>query len=282
MPDRADGAATGLYSRRSRTEAAFTGLRPAPHPVAALSLSVALGRDPAVAPTPHAPAVNRYVGRVTSLEKLYPDVWLTFNTLCKQIQGWIESRQGANDPSLSPIVRCPESRNPGRGGGFRICRTAKRARILQAESHDLQMRAWQASSVPFDILSLATSYPHRSAPSQLRQRIEYRACSPAWRRITLSLSGSFVSRTLESSQRTPMTENCPELPSGLQRTFLKVWAQNLSSLFDPASCLYFEVPPRPQDCQILASSGHASKPACFLVQTLERTSSLKVLPKMTK
>ena len=87
MPDRADGAATGLYSRRSRTEAAFTGLRPAPHPVAALGLSVALGRDPAVAPTPHAPAVNRYVGRVTSLEKLYPDVWLTFNALCKQNRG---------------------------------------------------------------------------------------------------------------------------------------------------------------------------------------------------
>ena len=91
MPDGACGATVGLYSRRSRTEAAFTGLRPAPHPVAALSLSVALGRDPAVAPTPHAPAVNRYVGRVTSLEKLYPDVWLTFNALCKQNRGWIES-----------------------------------------------------------------------------------------------------------------------------------------------------------------------------------------------
>lgn len=87
MPDGACGATVGLYSRRSRTEAAFTGLRPAPHPVAALGLSVALGRDPAVAPTPHAPAVNRYVGRVTSLEKLYPDVWLTFNALCKQSGG---------------------------------------------------------------------------------------------------------------------------------------------------------------------------------------------------
>ena len=110
MPDRADGAATGLYSRRSRTEAAFTGLRPAPHPVAALSLSVALGRDPAVAPTPHAPAVNRYAGRVTSLEKLYPSVWLTFNALCKQNRGWIEFRQGANNPS--PGVSCSLSRKP--------------------------------------------------------------------------------------------------------------------------------------------------------------------------
>ena len=91
MPDGACGATVGLYSRRSCTKAAFTGLRPAPHPVAALGLSVALGRDPAVAPTPHAPAVNRYVGRVTSLEKLYPDVWLTFNALCKQSGGWIES-----------------------------------------------------------------------------------------------------------------------------------------------------------------------------------------------
>ena len=104
MPDRADGAATGLYSRRSRTEAAFTGLRPAPHPVAALSLSVALGRDPAVAPTPHAPAVNRCAGRVTSLEKLYPGTWLTFNALCKQNQGWIESRQGANNPSPGSLL----------------------------------------------------------------------------------------------------------------------------------------------------------------------------------
>jgi hypothetical protein len=138
MPDGACGATVGLYSRRSRTEAAFTGLRPAPHPVAALGLSVALGRDPAVAPTPHAPAVNRCAGRVTSLEKLYPGTWLTFNALCKQIQGWIESRQGANDPSLSPIVRCPESRHPCRGRGFRICRTAKRDRILQVESHALQ------------------------------------------------------------------------------------------------------------------------------------------------
>ena len=110
MPDRADGAATGLYSRRSRTEAAFTGLRPAPHPVAALGLSVALGRDPAVAPTPHAPAVNRCAGRVTSLEKLYPGTWLTFNALCKQIQGWIESRQGASDPSLRS--NCSLSRRP--------------------------------------------------------------------------------------------------------------------------------------------------------------------------
>ena len=104
MPDRADGAATGLQSRRSHAEAAFTGLRPAPHPVAALSLSVALGRDPAVAPTPHAPAVNRCAGRVTSLEKLYPSTWLTFNTLCKQNQGWIESRQGANNPSPGSLL----------------------------------------------------------------------------------------------------------------------------------------------------------------------------------
>jgi len=110
MPDGACGATVGLYSRRSRTEAAFTGLRPAPHPVAALGLSVALGRDPAVAPTPHAPAVNRYVGRVTSLEKLYPDVWLTFNALCKQNRGWIEFRQGANNPS--PGVPCSLSRKP--------------------------------------------------------------------------------------------------------------------------------------------------------------------------
>jgi hypothetical protein len=141
LPDRADGAATGLYSRRSRTEAAFTGLRPAPHPVAALSLSVALGRDPAVAPTPHAPAVNRYVGRVTSLEKLYPDVWLTFNTLCKQNRGWIEFRQGANNPPPGTLVRRPENLTPARAWGFRICGTAKRVRILQAESHDLQTQA---------------------------------------------------------------------------------------------------------------------------------------------
>ena len=118
MPDRADGAATGLYSRRSRTEAAFTGLRPAPHPVAALSLSVALGRDPAVAPTPHAPAVNRYVGRVTSLEKLYPGTWLTFNTLCSQNQGWIEFRQGANNPSLGRS--CSLSRKPHALPGLRF------------------------------------------------------------------------------------------------------------------------------------------------------------------
>ena len=141
MPDGACGATVGLYSRRSRTEAAFTGLRPAPHPVAALGLSVALGRDPAVAPTPHAPAVNRYVGRVTSLEKLYPDVWLTFNTLCKQSGGWIESRQGANDPSLSPIVRCPENLTPCRAWGFRICGTAKRGRILHVQSQNLQTQA---------------------------------------------------------------------------------------------------------------------------------------------
>ena len=118
MPDRADGAATGLYSRRSRTEAAFTGLRPAPHPVAALGLSVALGRDPAVAPTPHAPAVNRYAGRVTSLEKLYPSVWLTFNALCKQNRGWIEFRQGANNPS--PGVPCSLSRKPHACQGLRF------------------------------------------------------------------------------------------------------------------------------------------------------------------
>jgi hypothetical protein len=118
MPDGACGATVGLYSRRSRTEAAFTGLRPAPHPVAALSLSVVLGRDPAVAPTPHAPAVNRYVGRVTSLEKLYPDVWLTFNALCKQIQVWIESRQGANDPSLRSS--CSLSRKPHALPGLRF------------------------------------------------------------------------------------------------------------------------------------------------------------------
>jgi hypothetical protein len=115
MPDRADGAATGLQSRRSHAEAAFTGLRPAPHPVAALSLSVALGRDPAVAPTPHAPAVNRCAGRVTSLEKLYPGTWLTFNTLCKQNQGWIESRQGANNPSPGSLLFAVQkaSRLPG-------------------------------------------------------------------------------------------------------------------------------------------------------------------------
>jgi hypothetical protein len=110
MPDGACGATVGLYSRRSRTEAAFTGLRPAPHPVAALGLSVALGRDPAVAPTPHAPAVNRCAGRVTSLEKLYPGTWLTFNALCKQNRGWIESQQGANNPS--PGVSCSLSRKP--------------------------------------------------------------------------------------------------------------------------------------------------------------------------
>lgn len=118
MPDGACGATVGLYSRRSCTEAAFTGLRPAPHPVAALGLSVALGRDPAVAPTPHAPAVNRYVGRVTSLEKLYPDVWLTFNALCKQNRGWIELRQGANNPS--PGVSCSLSRRPQPWPGSRF------------------------------------------------------------------------------------------------------------------------------------------------------------------
>ena len=57
-------------------------VRPALHPVAAKSLSVALWKVPAVAPGHGVPAGNRCAGRVTSLEKLYPVAWLTCKTLC--------------------------------------------------------------------------------------------------------------------------------------------------------------------------------------------------------
>lgn len=92
-------------------------VRPAPHPVAAsLPLGGAWEGSRCRA---YAPRASRE-----------PACRLTCNTLCRQIGGWLESRQGASSPTPEAPVRCPESRDPCQGGGFRICGSAKRARIL--------------------------------------------------------------------------------------------------------------------------------------------------------
>ena len=80
VPDGADGAATGLYSWRSHTKAAFMS-SPHPSPVAAKSLSVALWKVPAVVPGQSVPAGNHAREGDKSLEAV-PRVWLTCNTLC--------------------------------------------------------------------------------------------------------------------------------------------------------------------------------------------------------
>lgn len=116
VPDGADGAATGLYSWRSHTKAAFMS-SPHPSPVAAKSLSVALWKVPAVVPGHGVPAGNHSAVRVTSLKEAVPRRKVDVQNTMQSVRGFgIIARNGAiRRLPRSSTVSLPESRNPCRG-----------------------------------------------------------------------------------------------------------------------------------------------------------------------
>ena len=102
-------------------------VRPALHPVAAKSLSVALWKVPAVAPSHGVPAGNQSAVRVTSLKEAVPRRMVDVQNTMQSVRGFgIITRNGAirRLPAFR-TVSLPESRNPCRGSGFRLSRATR-------------------------------------------------------------------------------------------------------------------------------------------------------------
>ena len=102
-------------------------VRPALHPVAAKSLSVALWKVPAVAPGHGVPAGNQSAVRVTSLKEAVPRRMVDVQNTMQSVRGFgIITRNGAirRLPAFR-TVSLPESRIPARVCGFRLSRATR-------------------------------------------------------------------------------------------------------------------------------------------------------------
>ena len=88
---RTRGHVAGVATQQPRSQ-----VRPAPHPVAAKSLSVALGRVPAVAPSHGVPAGNQSAVRVTSPIEAVPRRKVDVQNTMQSVRGFgIITRNGA-------------------------------------------------------------------------------------------------------------------------------------------------------------------------------------------
>ena len=106
-------------------------VRPALHPVAAKSLSVALWKVPAVAPGHGVPAGNQSAVRVTSPIEAVPRRKVDVQNTMQSVRGFgIITRNGAirRLPAFR-TVSLPESRIPARVCGFRLSRATRERKL---------------------------------------------------------------------------------------------------------------------------------------------------------